>query len=66
MEYFDSKITAYRARMIKEAAYDDGFRDGEAKGKAEIAKAMLAEGLDVSVVSKCTGLTHEEIQSLGV
>ena len=78
MEYFDSKITAYRARMIKEASYDDGFRDGEAKGKeqgkeqgiaqrnTEIAKAMLAEGLDASVVSKCTGLTHEEIQALGV
>ena len=78
MEYFDSKITAYRARMIKEASYDDGFRDGEAKGKeqgkeqgiaqrnTEIAKAMLAKGFDAATIQELTGLTHEEIQALGV
>ena len=74
MEYFDSKITAYRARMIKEASYDDGFRDGEAKGKeqgitqrnTEIAKAMLAKGFDSATIQELTGLTNEEIQAPGV
>ena len=31
----------------------------------EIAKAMLSEGLDASVISKCTGLSAEEIAALG-
>ena len=69
MEYFDSKITAYRARMLQEASYDEGFKAGEAKGveqgieqrNAEIAKAMLADGMDIALVVKYSGLSAEEI-----
>ena len=68
MEYFDSKISEYRARMLTQAGFKDGLREGIAKGaakrNAEIAKAMLAEGLEASVVAKCTGLTPEEINAL--
>jgi len=49
-----------------EQGVEQGIAQGAAQSKDEIAKAMLAEGLDASVVSKCTGLTHEEIQALGV
>ena len=64
MEYFDSKITAYRARMLQEASYDEGFKAGEVQNKAEIAKAMLSDGMDIALVVKYSGLSPEEIKSL--
>ena len=80
MEYFDSKISAYRAEMLQQAGYKDGFRAGEAKGevkglkkgreegkaqvKAEIAKAMLADGVDLDLIAKYSGLTLEQIEAL--
>jgi predicted transposase/invertase (TIGR01784 family) len=51
-----------------EAAEERGVAKGEAKGKAEekreIAKTMLAKGMDVSVISEITGLSLEEITKL--
>ena len=68
MEYFDSKISAYRAEMIRGAGYDDGYKEGMEKGVSsksrEIAQALLAEGIDVAVVSKCTGLSAAEVETL--
>ena len=37
---------------------------GILEGKAETALAMLANGLDVALVSKCTGLSEQQIQDL--
>ena len=53
-------------------AREQGFAEGEAKGiaegkadeKAGIAKAMLADQVDPSVIAKYTGLPEEEIQKL--
>ena len=42
----------------------EGIAEGEAKGKAETALAMLANGLDIALVSKCTGLTEQQIRDL--
>ncbi len=39
-------------------------KEGKAEGKAEIAKTMLSKGLDIKLVSECTGLTDEEINAL--
>ena len=72
MEYFDSKITAYRAEMLQKAGYKDGFRDGEAKGiekgiaqgKVEIAKTMLSDGMSVALVARYSGLTPDEVEAL--
>ena len=47
-----------------EEGYHVGLKDGAAQRNADIAKAMLAEGLDASVVSKCTSLTPQEVKSL--
>ena len=45
-----------------------GMHEGEAigisKGKIEIAKNMLKENLDTAIISKITGLSKEEIESL--
>ena len=51
-------------------AREQGFAEGEAKGKAEgianIAKAMLADKVDPSVIAKYIGLPEEEIQKLAM
>ena len=45
-----------------------GLADGEAKGRAakaaEIARAMLASGMEHSLISSLTGLPEEEIKKL--
>ena len=54
----------------------EGFSQGKAEGKAEgisegknernieIAKNMLNEGIDINIITKCTGLTNEDINAL--
>ena len=46
----------------------EGLKEGEEKGiekgKIEDAKKMLAEGFDVALITKITGLTVEEIEKL--
>lgn len=39
----------------------EGIEQGVEKGKLETAKAMLAEGLDINLIVKITGLTEEMI-----
>ena len=58
------------------ALRDQGYRDGLSQGKAEgisegknernieIAKNMLNEGIDINIITKCTGLTNEDINAL--
>ena len=41
-----------------------GEAKGRAEGKAEDALAMLANGLDIALVSKCTGLSEQQIRDL--
>ncbi|MBQ0087425.1 MAG: hypothetical protein KBS72_07065, partial [Bacteroidales bacterium] len=41
-----------------------GRAEGKAEGKAETALAMLANGLDIALVSKCTGLSEQQIKEL--
>ena len=73
-------ITERDYRNILETAREDGFAEGEAKGKAEgladgeakgraakaagIARAMLASGMEHSLISSLTGLSQEEIKGL--
>jgi predicted transposase/invertase (TIGR01784 family) len=40
----------------------EGLQKGIEQGKSDVAKAMLLEGLDISIVSKITGLTIDEIE----
>jgi predicted transposase/invertase (TIGR01784 family) len=66
-----------RARLIFEArekarrdeaariygATNKGMEKGRTEGKAEVAKNLLALGVDVEVISKSSGLSVEEIKS---
>ena len=38
--------------------------EGIAQGRAEIARAMLAEKMDPALIAKCTGHSIEEIEAL--
>ena len=41
-----------------------GIEQGQIKAKKEMAKLMLEKGLDISLISDCTGLSFQEIEML--
>ena len=43
---------------------EEGREIGREEGLRDTARNMLAEGLDAGLVSKCTGLSPEEIAAL--
>ena len=38
--------------------------EGRAEAKVSIAKSMKTEGMDIAVISRCTGLPVEQIEAL--
>ena len=54
--------------LAREEAFQDGMGKGEAIGEAKskilIARNMLSEGIDITLISKITGLKEEEIEGL--
>ena len=54
--------------MIENSIRDEGIRKGLERGtehsKNEIAKNMLKENMDISLISKLTGLSNEQINKL--
>ena len=64
-ELYELRLKAIRDEInIRESGYTDGMKDGEEKGKKEIAKNMLKENMPIEVISKLTGLLQEEIEKL--
>ena len=41
-----------------------GRAEGEARGRAEIARNLLSAGIELDIIAKTTGLSHEEIKTL--
>ena len=68
IKYFYNMVTDEERLDIGAAYYEDGFKagkkEGEAKQQAAIAKAMLAEGLAVDLIVRCTGLSTKVIETL--
>ncbi len=54
----------YKDLLSLEYAKKYEFEQGKEEGKIEIAKKMLEEKIDISIIEKCTGLTKEEIEKL--
>ena len=52
--------------MAKERAEGraEGIAEGKSEGRTEIARTMLADGLDSSFVSKYSGLSIEQVEKL--
>ena len=57
-----------REKMIRKEEYEDGVKDGEARGeersRSAIIGTMLAADIDVSIILK-SGFTMEEIEKAG-
>ncbi|WP_353288751.1 Rpn family recombination-promoting nuclease/putative transposase [Wolbachia endosymbiont (group A) of Pogonocherus hispidulus] len=58
----EEAILEYRLDLAEEK----GIQKGIEKGKIEVAKAMLANNVDVNTIVKCTGLSISEIEELSV
>ena len=50
--------------MIKKIAYEDGLEQGISQEKIEIAKNMLKENIDISIISRTTGLDINTLKKL--
>lgn len=76
IKYHNDMTTDRDIRNQIAFARDKGVEEGIAQGitqgviqgvtqrNIEIARAMLKEGLDIVMVSRCTGLTADEIKAL--
>jgi Uma2 family endonuclease len=54
--------TALKNALAEEK--EQAFSEGEQKGRIEIARAMLADGLDSAIIMKYTGLSPDELAAL--
>ena len=58
----------YATVKVREEGKAEGLAEGKAEGesmaKASIAKSMKAEGMDVALISRYTGLPVEQIEAL--
>jgi hypothetical protein len=57
-------INTVRDRDALNTAKAEGLKEGEIKGKIEVAINALKSGLTVSMISSLTGLTEQEIEKL--
>lgn len=56
--YFDGKEDGFKD------GFKDGFNDGFNDGKLDVAKNLLAEGLDLNIISRNTGISINELEKL--
>ena len=63
MGIWESDIRKEAAKEGYEAGIATGLEQGVYKKSVENAKAMLADGMDVNLVAKYTGLPIETIES---
>ena len=55
------------AKEAAEKAYEKGYKKAEMKGvteKLESARNLKESGVSLEIISKCTGLSLEQIQNL--
>jgi predicted transposase/invertase (TIGR01784 family) len=64
LEYEKYDMKQDEIETSKADARNEGIAIGKAEGKKEAALAMLANNLSLEIISKCTGLSIEEIEIL--
>jgi len=65
VESYEQSINAYRdIKNSLDTAKKEGKAEGRAEGIAETARNLKQMGLDISQISKATGLSIEEIEQL--
>lgn len=63
LNYERDMISELDIKLSNKWHHDQGVAEGKAEGLAEVAKAMKSEGLSLTVISKCTGFSEDEIAS---
>ena len=56
-------IKALKEKLVKEGI-EQGIEQGKEQVKIEVAKSMLKENLEITLISKVTGLSVEQIKKL--
>jgi len=52
--------------LVKEEGIAEGLEKGKREGKLEDARKMFAEGLEIKLVQKITGLTEAQLREAGI
>ena len=52
------------AKEAAEKAYEKGYKEAAVHEKLENAKKLRVAGVSVEIISKCTGLSLEEVEAL--
>ncbi len=60
------KLLEAEYMTVLDKILEEGELRGIEKGKLETAKNMKAEGIELSVILKVTGLTEEQLKSAGI
>jgi predicted transposase/invertase (TIGR01784 family) len=64
-EEYEASLKYYRdLKNVIDTAFDEGEAKGKMEGKMEMALKALDEGISISIISKLTGLSEEEIDKL--
>ena len=67
-EIHKEKLRLAEIDEFRELGHEEGLKERPQKGakqtKEETAKKMLQEGLDISIISRCTDLSIEEVEKL--
>lgn len=63
---YEQTLAELREKYILDADNykETGYSEGHEAGKLEVAKNLLAEGIDIDLIVKVTGLTLKEIEKL--
>ncbi len=54
----------FSQEYANEYRYWEGFREGIEEAKENTARKMLAKGLSVELITKCTGLSADRLKAL--
>lgn len=52
--------------LSKEKGELRGMEKGKIEGKLETARNLKAEGIDIAIIRKTTGLTEEQLKEAGI
>ena len=67
-DYYLAMKTEYEMRVATEYSFTEGmkqgYNEGMEKGKTDMARELLARGVDKSIVSAASGLSEEELKGL--
>jgi predicted transposase/invertase (TIGR01784 family) len=67
-EIYESLETEYMTLLekLEEKGELRGLEKGKIEGKIETARNLKAEGIDIAIIRKTTGLTEEQLKEAGI